>query len=79
MRVPFHHGLAATLFLGVLISVWSPADSQEVPGMYGPKLGEAAPDFTLSNNQGKPVGLKTFHGQKHVALEFYPALFRAGG
>lgn len=79
MRTLFHHGLAAGLLLGVFISVASLTEGQQAPGPEGPKLGEAAPDFTLSNIQGKPVGLKDYRGKKHVALVFYPALFRAGG
>lgn len=45
----------------------------------GLKLGAAAPDFTLSNSEGKTVSLKDFRGKKQVALVFYPALFKAGG
>jgi len=79
VRISFHYGLGVTVILGVLISGWSLTDGQQTPGLNGPTLGEAAPDFTLSNNQGKPVRLKDFHGKKHLALVFYPALFRAGG
>jgi thioredoxin-dependent peroxiredoxin len=36
-----------------------------------PAVGSAAPDFTLSSQEGKQVSLKDFHG-KWVVLYFYP-------
>ncbi|MBI2341092.1 MAG: peroxiredoxin [Deltaproteobacteria bacterium] len=36
------------------------------------KVGDAAPDFTLQNQEGKPVRLKDFLGKKNVVLYFYP-------
>jgi peroxiredoxin Q/BCP len=36
-----------------------------------PAVGTAAPDFTLSSQEGKQVSLKDFHG-KWVVLYFYP-------
>lgn len=35
------------------------------------KVGEKAPDFTLPDDQGKPVSLSDFKGKK-VVLYFYP-------
>jgi thioredoxin-dependent peroxiredoxin len=36
-----------------------------------PKVGDAAPDFTLPSQEGTPVQLSTLHGQ-WVVLYFYP-------
>lgn len=36
-----------------------------------PKSGEKAPDFTLKNQQGEKISLKSFKG-KRVILYFYP-------
>jgi peroxiredoxin Q/BCP len=36
------------------------------------KVGEAAPDFTLKDQDGKDVKLSDFKGQKHVVIAFYP-------
>lgn len=35
------------------------------------KIGEAAPDFTLENEDGKPVSLSDYSGKKTVVLVFY--------
>lgn len=39
--------------------------------------GDNAPDFTLPNEQGTPVGLKDFKGKK-VVLWFYVRDFTPG-
>lgn len=36
------------------------------------RVGEVAPDFTLTSQTGEPVSLKDFRGQKYVVLYFYP-------
>ena len=35
------------------------------------KVGQAAPDFTLENFDGKPVSLSDFRGKQNVVLVFY--------
>ena len=42
-----------------------------------PAEGTAAPDFTLTTNEGKQAGLKDFRG-KWVVLYFYPKDFTSG-
>jgi thioredoxin-dependent peroxiredoxin len=42
-----------------------------------PAEGVAAPDFTLTTNEGKQAGLKDFRG-KWVVLYFYPKDFTSG-
>lgn len=79
MRASVYYALAVTLFSGALIGSGPRARAQQASTPEGPRLGEAAPDFTLSNIGGKRVRLKDYRGKKHVALVFYPALFRAGG
>jgi peroxiredoxin Q/BCP len=39
--------------------------------------GDVAPDFTLTNQDGEPVSLSDFHGQK-VVVYFYPAASTPG-
>ena len=42
------------------------------------KVGEMAPDFTLTDTNGRPVKLSDFRGQKNVALAFYVLAFTGG-
>lgn len=39
------------------------------------EVGQKAPDFTLRDQHGQPVGLADFAGSKAVALVFYPFAF----
>src|ERR1700741_5067201 len=43
----------------------------------GPSVGSAAPDFTLTTNEGNQASLKDFRG-KWVVLYFYPKDFTGG-
>ena len=40
-----------------------------------PAIGSVAPDFTLLNDQRKPVTLSSFRGSKNVVLAFFPWAF----
>ncbi len=42
------------------------------------KVGEAAPDFTLTDTEGKQVSLHDFKGSKNVVLAFYVLAFTGG-
>lgn len=42
------------------------------------KVGEMAPDFTLTDTNGQPVKLSDFRGKKNVALAFYVLAFTGG-
>lgn len=39
------------------------------------KVGDIAPDFTLSNQYGEQVSLSSFRGKKNVVVMFYPFAF----
>ena len=41
-------------------------------------VGDAAPDFTLKDQDGKDVKLSSYAGQKNVVVAFYPKDFSAG-
>lgn len=43
-----------------------------------PKIGNMAPAFTLSDQNGKKVSLKDFKGEKNVVLYFYPKAMTPG-
>lgn len=40
-----------------------------------PTIGQAAPDFEISNQHGEKTSLSSFKGQKNVLLMFYPFSF----
>ena len=42
------------------------------------KVGDAAPDFTLSSSIGKPIKLSDYRGNKTVVVAFFPAAFTGG-
>ena len=42
------------------------------------KVGDPAPDFTLSNTKGEKVKLSDFKGKKNVVLAFYVLAFTGG-
>jgi len=43
-----------------------------------PKVGQAAPDFVLNDQNGHPVRLSDFRGKKSVVLAFYIRAFTPG-
>ena len=42
------------------------------------KIGDSAPDFTLTDTEGQPVKLSDFRGKKNVVLAFYVLAFTGG-
>ena len=42
------------------------------------QVGQAAPDFTLTDTAGKEVKLSDFKGKKNVVLAFYVLAFTGG-
>ncbi len=42
------------------------------------KVGDMAPDFTLTDQDGKKISLHDFKGKKNVALAFYIFAFTGG-
>lgn len=42
------------------------------------KIGDKAPDFTLSDQNGNKVHLADFQGKKNVVLAFYVLAFTGG-
>jgi peroxiredoxin len=68
--------LLLSLLLGGL-----PALAQNAPPHTNLKVGDMAPDFTISgrmNTSGKDIKLSDFRGKKFVILAFFPAAFTGG-
>jgi cytochrome oxidase Cu insertion factor (SCO1/SenC/PrrC family) len=51
---------------------------QPAPPKTNLKVGQPAPDFTLTDTEGKPVKLADFKGKKNVVLAFYVLAFTGG-
>lgn len=71
--------------LGPLLStviVFSMAAATFAAGQSTPeptvKVGDTAPDFTLTDQTGKQVKLSDFRGKKDVVLAFYVFAFTGG-
>jgi thioredoxin-dependent peroxiredoxin len=64
-----------SFILLLALAAWMPlAHGDETKA---PAAGTAAPDFTLTSNEGKPTSLADFRG-KWVVLYFYPKNFTSG-
>jgi peroxiredoxin len=52
--------------------------AQMVPPKTNLKVGDLAPDFTLTSTDGQKVKLSDFRDKKNVVLAFFPAAFTGG-
>ncbi len=69
------------IFLVVLVLVWTAAAAaQQQPAIAKTqlKVGDTAPDFTLPDQNRKPVKLSDYRGKKNVILAFYVLAFTGG-
>ena len=69
-------GALALLMAGLAVN--ATAQAKTPPPDPKIKVGDVAPDFTLTNTDGKPVSLHDFKGKKNVALAFYVFAFTGG-
>jgi len=63
--------------LGALASVQLFGQLVE-PKLTNLRVGDEAPDFTLTSTEGQKVTLSDFRGKNTVVLAFYPAAFTGG-
>jgi cytochrome oxidase Cu insertion factor (SCO1/SenC/PrrC family) len=75
MRVARLKGLAPALLLALAVTA---AAQQPAAPKSHLKVGDPAPDFTLTDTTGKPVKLSDFKGKKNVVLAFYVLAFTGG-
>jgi cytochrome oxidase Cu insertion factor (SCO1/SenC/PrrC family) len=68
-------GLLTALVLGLLPVYAQQPAARETSTL---KIGDMAPDFTLPDQDGKPVHLSDFRGKKNVVLAFYVLAFTGG-
>ena len=69
--------LPALLLAGALLPSSMALDQPNVPAPTV-KVGDMAPDFTLTDQNGNKVSLHDFKGKKNVALAFYIFAFTGG-
>ena len=67
-----------TLFSIMALTVLLPAVAAAVDINTKVKVGDQVPDFTLPDQNNKPVKLSDFRGKKNVVLAFYVLAFTAG-
>jgi cytochrome oxidase Cu insertion factor (SCO1/SenC/PrrC family) len=67
-----------TALLVLLVANLAVFGQQPAPPMTHLKVGDPAPDFTLTDTTGKPVKLSDFKGKKNVVLAFYVLAFTGG-
>jgi len=72
--------LASFVMIALLLALPSPAQQSQQPAIAKTnlKVGDAAPDFTLPDQNRKPVKLSEFRGKKTVILAFYVLAFTGG-
>lgn len=61
----------------LLIAITAMVSNSATAAGEAPAAGTAAPEFSLTTNEGKPASLKDFRGQ-WVVLYFYPKDFTSG-
>jgi cytochrome oxidase Cu insertion factor (SCO1/SenC/PrrC family) len=71
---------ASFVMIALLLALPSPAQQPQQPAIAKTnlKVGDVAPDFTLPDQNRKPVKLSEFRGKKTVILAFYVLAFTGG-
>ena len=64
--------------IAAIFSIAAFAQATPKPPSTHLKVGDTAPDFTLTDTGGKPVKLSEFRGKKNVILAFYVLAFTGG-
>ena len=72
---------SALLALALAVAAMPPAAAQEKPAPMKLKVGDMAPDFTLSYFDGakvQDISLHDFRGKKNVVVAFFVFAFTGG-
>lgn len=68
----------STLILLLAILAVTALAQEPAPPKTHLKVGQPAPEFTLTDTEGKGVKLSDFKGKKNVVLAFYVLAFTGG-
>jgi peroxiredoxin len=70
--------VAGLILLLLMAGQFSAAAQEEAIAKTTLKVGDVAPDFTLSSDKWEPVKLSDYRGKKNVILAFYVLAFTGG-
>ena len=70
--------IAGLFLLLALAGQFSATAQEEAIAKTNLKVGDVAPDFTLTSNKWEKVKLSEFRGKKNVVLAFYVLAFTGG-
>jgi peroxiredoxin len=70
--------VAGLVLLLLMAGQFSAAAQEEAIAKTTLKVGDVAPDFTLSSDKWEPVKLSDYRGKKNVILAFYVLAFTGG-
>ena len=70
--------ISIAAFCGVAVFAQGGGTAAPAPPPMKFKVGDTAPDFTLTDTAGKEVKLSDFRGKKNVVLAFYVLAFTGG-
>jgi cytochrome oxidase Cu insertion factor (SCO1/SenC/PrrC family) len=70
--------ITAIVLAGLLVPAIRAADKPAETPPPAVKVGDVAPDFTMTDQNGNKVSLHDFKGKKNVALAFYIFAFTGG-
>jgi len=77
-RVFMNHLIPVVVLAGLLVPSIRAAEKPADTPPPTVKVGDIAPDFTLTDQNGNKVSLHDFKGKKNVALAFYIFAFTGG-
>ncbi len=67
-----------SVVFGAALTIGLFAQQPQQPPKTNLKVGDMAPDFTLTATTGGKVTLSEFRGKSNVVLAFFPAAFTGG-
>ena len=70
--------LILSIFVAIILAMAAFGQTSTAPPQAKLKLGDTAPDFTLTDTAGVRVKLSEFRGKSNVVLAFYVFAFTGG-